>query len=118
MNIGADVQQPLDLGGGAMGVFNASSDGRMFCVAKRGAEPGKLQDGLVWACGEGQANCSDIQEGQPCFEPDNLESHASYAYNNYYARDWVVGGTCDFNGTATITQNDPSMDSWIFIYCC
>lgn len=86
----------------------------LFCVAKSGADPSKLEDGLNWACGQGHANCSAIQAGQSCYYPDTVESHASYAYNDYYQRMRGAGGTCDFDGTATTSSVDPSYDSCIF----
>lgn len=86
----------------------------VFCVAKSGADSDKLRAGLDWACGQGQANCTAIQSGQPCYNPDNLENHASYAYNDYYQKMHGVGGTCDFSGTATTTTADPSYGSCEF----
>lgn len=85
-----------------------------FCVARKGADTSSLQDGLNWACGPGQANCSAIQSGQPCYMPDTIENHASFAYNDYYQRMRSVGGTCDFSGTATTTMVDPSHGSCVF----
>ncbi|KAL9995002.1 putative glucan endo-1,3-beta-D-glucosidase [Helianthus debilis subsp. tardiflorus] len=99
----------LDTSGGA--TANATGG---FCVAKKGADTSSLQDGLNWACGPGQANCSAIQSGQPCYMPDTIENHASYAYNDYYQKMRSVGGTCDFGGTAMITTVDPSNGSCIF----
>ncbi|KAL8255540.1 hypothetical protein R6Q59_030607 [Mikania micrantha] len=85
-----------------------------FCVARKGADSSSLQDGLNWACGPGQANCSAIQTGQPCYIPDTVENHASYAYNDYYQKMRGVGGTCDFGGTAITTMIDPSYGSCIY----
>lgn len=85
-----------------------------FCIARKGADITSLQDGLNWACGPGQANCSAIQSGQPCYMPDTVENHASFAYNDYYQRMRSVGGTCDFSGTAVTTMVDPSYGSCIF----
>ncbi|KAG6605865.1 Glucan endo-1,3-beta-glucosidase 4, partial [Cucurbita argyrosperma subsp. sororia] len=87
----------------------------VYCVAKDGADPGKLQSGLNWACGQGGANCSAIQPGQPCFLPDNVVNHASYAYNDYYQKMQGNGGTCDFEGTATLTNTNPSHGSCVYI---
>ncbi|GAB4835121.1 hypothetical protein Ancab_000030 [Ancistrocladus abbreviatus] len=86
----------------------------VFCVAKQDADSDQLRDGLNWACGLGHANCSAIQLGGPCYYPDNLENHASFAYNDYYQKMHSIGGTCDFGGTATTTTVDPSYGSCIF----
>ncbi|XP_038695095.1 glucan endo-1,3-beta-glucosidase 4-like [Tripterygium wilfordii] len=85
-----------------------------FCVVRQNADSNKLRDGLNWACGQGQANCSRIQQGQPCYLPDTLQNHASYAYNDYYQKMHSVGGTCDFSGTAMTTTVDPSYGSCKF----
>lgn len=98
---------------GASDQITGNSSG-VFCVAKDGADTDKLQSGLSWACGQGGANCAAIQPGQPCYVPNNVKSHASYAYNDYYQRKHSSGGTCDFDGTATITTKDPSSSSCIF----
>ncbi|KAF3444407.1 hypothetical protein FNV43_RR14099 [Rhamnella rubrinervis] len=102
---------PLNLGTSNQITGNSSS---LFCVAKTDADSDKLQEGLNWACGQGQANCKAIQRGQPCFLPDNLVNHASYAYNDYYQKMHSVGGTCDFDGTAMTTAADPSYGSCKF----
>ncbi|KAH6759737.1 O-Glycosyl hydrolases family 17 protein [Perilla frutescens var. hirtella] len=91
-----------------------TNSSRVFCIARSGAEEKSLQDGLNWACGHGQANCVVIQKGQPCYNPDTLQNHASYAYNDYYQKMRSSGGTCDFGGTATITTVDPSYGSCRF----
>ncbi|CAJ1938538.1 unnamed protein product [Sphenostylis stenocarpa] len=98
---------------GASDQITGNSSG-VFCVAKDGADTDKLQAGLSWACGQGGANCAAIQPGQPCYLPNNVKSHASYAYNDYYQKKHSGGGTCDFDGTATITSKDPSFSSCIF----
>ncbi|KAK7293587.1 hypothetical protein RJT34_16455 [Clitoria ternatea] len=85
-----------------------------FCVAKDDADTDKLQDGLNWACGQGQANCAAIQPGRPCYLPNNLKTHASYAFNDYYQKMHDAGGTCDFDGTAITTTVDPSHGSCIY----
>lgn len=89
-------------------VTGNSSDVGVFCVARQDANTDALQAGLNWACGEGQANCSAIQEGQPCYNPNTLQNHASYAYNDYFHKMQSIGGTCDFSGTATTTTVNPS----------
>ncbi|XP_052184251.1 glucan endo-1,3-beta-glucosidase 4 isoform X2 [Diospyros lotus] len=93
-------------------ISNNSSS--VFCISKPGADHDKLQSGLNWACGQGHANCSAIQSGQPCYYPDTVQNHASFAYNDYYQKMRSVGGTCDFDGTAQITSDDPSYGSCTF----
>ncbi|XP_039044792.1 glucan endo-1,3-beta-glucosidase 4-like [Hibiscus syriacus] len=102
---------PLSLSGSSQITGNSTT---VFCVAKDDASEDKLQDGLNWACGQGKANCSAIQSGKPCYLPNNIKNHASYAYNDYYQKMHTVGGTCDFDGTATTTTNDPSYGTCIF----
>ncbi|KAL0425598.1 UNVERIFIED_CONTAM: Glucan endo-1,3-beta-glucosidase 4 [Sesamum radiatum] len=86
-----------------------------FCIARPDADESSLRDGLNWACGPGQANCAPIQKGQPCYSPNTVQNHASYAYNDYYQKMRSSGGTCDFSGTATLTTADPSYGSCRFI---
>jgi len=86
----------------------------LFCVAKQGADPTALQMGLNWACGPGQANCAPIQPGGSCYKQDNLEALASYAYNDYYQKNFATGASCNFNGTAATTTSDPSSGQCVF----
>ncbi|KAL2940727.1 Glucan endo-1 3-beta-glucosidase 4 [Bienertia sinuspersici] len=102
---------PMSLNASSQRSGNSSG---LFCIAKSGADGDKLRKGLNWACGDGHANCTAIQEGHPCYFPDTVENHASYAYNDYYQRMRSAGGTCDFDGTATTTSADPSYGSCAF----
>ncbi|WZZ62335.1 glucan endo-1,3-beta-glucosidase 4 [Brassica napus] len=99
---------PLGLSGGGGGGSEALNGTTLFCVAKTDADDDKLEDGLNWACGQGRANCGPIQPGQACYLPNDIKSHASFAYNDYYQKMKGVGGTCDFDGTAITTPRDPS----------
>ncbi|XP_044504809.1 glucan endo-1,3-beta-glucosidase 4-like [Mangifera indica] len=102
---------PLSLSGSSQTTGNSSG---IFCVARDDADSDKLQEALNWACGQGKVNCSAIQEGKPCYLPNTVENHASYAFNDYYQRMHSVGGTCNFDGTATTTSIDPSHGSCIY----
>lgn len=82
--------------------------GTTWCVARPGASQADLKIALDWACGSGRANCRPIQAGGPCFQPDTLLSHASFAFNNYYQQNGNNDIACYFGGTATITPNNPS----------
>ncbi|XP_047981794.1 glucan endo-1,3-beta-glucosidase 3-like [Salvia hispanica] len=85
-----------------------------YCVAREGADRKMLQAALDWACGPGKVDCSPLLQGQPCYEPDTVAAHASYAFDVYYHRMAMGEGTCNFNGVATITTTDPSHGSCIF----
>ncbi|KAI4381277.1 hypothetical protein MLD38_007365 [Melastoma candidum] len=93
---------------------NADNSSEAFCMAKEGVDEDRLQDGLNWACGQGRGICAALQPGQPCYTPNTVRSHASYAYNEYYQRMKNAGGTCDFQGTAIITSINPSYGSCIY----
>eukprot|EP00250_Pteridium_aquilinum_P035820 c9966_g1_i1 orf=265-1173(+) len=81
---------------------------RFWCIARPWADQDVLQAALDWACGIGGADCSLIQLSEPCFVPNSLISHASFAFNSYYQIHQQATGTCDFAGTAMITNEDPS----------
>ncbi|CAI9755240.1 unnamed protein product [Fraxinus pennsylvanica] len=85
-----------------------------FCVAREGADRKMLQAALDWACGPGKVDCSPLLQGQPCYEPDTVMAHASYAFDAYYHWMVMADGTCNFNGVATVTTSDPSHVSCIF----
>ncbi|XP_062179533.1 PLASMODESMATA CALLOSE-BINDING PROTEIN 2-like isoform X2 [Phragmites australis] len=81
--------------------------GGSWCVASPGASTTALQVALDYACGQGGADCSAIQPGASCSNPDTVRDHASYAFNSYYQKN-PVQTSCDFGGTAVLTSTDPS----------
>ncbi|KAA8545304.1 hypothetical protein F0562_020088 [Nyssa sinensis] len=87
--------------------------GQSWCVAKTGAPETAIQAALDYACGIGGADCSMIQEGASCYNPNTLQNHASYAFNSYYQRN-PVQSSCDFGATAMITNINPSTGSCIY----
>ena len=79
-----------------------------WCVARSDASSQALQTALDYACGAG-ADCIPIQSDGLCFLPNTIQAHASYAFNSFYQRKARAPGSCDFAGTSTIAQTDPSM---------
>ncbi|KAL0412862.1 UNVERIFIED_CONTAM: Glucan endo-1,3-beta-glucosidase 1 [Sesamum radiatum] len=87
--------------------------GQSWCVARSGVPETALQAALDYACGFGGADCSAIQEGASCYNPNSLQYHASYAFNSYFQRN-PLQTSCDFGGSAAITNVNPSTGSCIF----
>ncbi|KAK1281767.1 Glucan endo-1,3-beta-glucosidase 12 [Acorus calamus] len=86
---------------------NCYADGQ-WCISNPNASDDVLQKGIDWACGVGGADCSAIQPNQPCYEPNTVADHASYAFNSYWQKNKKQGATCDFSGAAQQVSNDPS----------
>ncbi|KAJ7946405.1 Glucan endo-1,3-beta-glucosidase-like protein [Quillaja saponaria] len=87
-----------------------------WCIADEQTPDDELQAALDWACGKGGADCSKLQKNQPCYLPNTLRDHASYAFNNYYQKLKHKGATCYFKSAAMITDLNPSKSSCKFEY--
>lgn len=93
---------------GSGSVLANDTTNETFCIAKEGADHKMLQAALDWACGPGKVVCSPLMQGGPCYEPDTVAAHATYAFDAYYQKMGKAPGTCDFNGVATVTTTNPS----------
>nr|ABR16205.1 unknown [Picea sitchensis] len=82
-------------------------------VAVAQVDETSLQAALDYACGAG-ADCSLIEPGEPCYLPNTLVSHASYAFNSYWQKTKAADATCDFHGAAVLTSSDPSVGDCVF----
>ncbi|KAJ8437757.1 hypothetical protein Cgig2_009472 [Carnegiea gigantea] len=80
----------------------------LWCVARPTVPEPMLQRAMDYACGTG-VDCNPIRPNGPCFVPNTLVAHASYAFNSYWQRTKILGGTCDFGGTAMIITVDPTV---------
>ncbi|XP_030533379.1 glucan endo-1,3-beta-glucosidase 1 [Rhodamnia argentea] len=99
---------------GSGGFLANDTTNQTYCIAMDSIDARTLQAALDWACGPGQANCSEIQPGEDCYQPNNVKNHASYAFDSYYQKEGKAAGSCDFKGVAMITTTDPSHGSCIF----
>ncbi|CAN1263099.1 PLASMODESMATA CALLOSE-BINDING PROTEIN 3 [Linum perenne] len=79
----------------------------LWCVAKPSVPDPIMQEAMNYACGSG-ADCESLQSSGPCFQPDTVYAHASYAFNSYWQRTKGAGGSCSFGGTAILVTVDPS----------
>ncbi|KAG2263567.1 hypothetical protein Bca52824_070646 [Brassica carinata] len=84
-----------------------------WCVCKTGLSDTVLQSTLDYACGNG-ADCNPTHPKAPCYDPDNVRSHCNYAVNSFFQKKHQAPGTCDFSGTATPTNSDPSYSGCTF----
>lgn len=86
---------------------NTAPQATLWCVAKPSVPDPIVQEAMNYACWSG-ADCTSIQPNGPCYEPDTIFAHASYAFNSYWQRTKASGGTCEFGGTAMLVAVDPS----------
>ncbi|KAI4312305.1 hypothetical protein MLD38_037128 [Melastoma candidum] len=87
--------------------------GGAWCIAIPSASPTTLQVALDYACGYGGADCSAIQPGASCYDPNTVQDHASYAFNDYYQKN-PIPTSCVFGGVAQLAYSDPSHDNCHF----
>jgi len=84
-------------------------EAKTWCMVRSSAAGPPLQNALNYACSNG-ADCRPIRPGGSCFNPNTLQSHASYAFDSYYRNKRQAPGSCNFGGLATIAVTDPSMN--------
>ncbi|KAJ7557928.1 hypothetical protein O6H91_04G016300 [Diphasiastrum complanatum] len=100
--------------GSNSGIHGGSS--QVWCIAKPGMTASVLGAAISYACGEGGANCSAIQPSGSCFYPNDVASHASFAFNAYYQMHGRNTWNCNFDNSAMISTSDPSYGDCKFPY--
>ncbi|KAL8120272.1 hypothetical protein AgCh_017433 [Apium graveolens] len=103
-NIDFDGKGPMDM----TPETNVTSSNGTWCIASSTASEDGLKNALDWACSSGNVDCSAIQPSQPCYEPDSLVSHASFAFNSYYQQNGATDIACGFGGSGVKTNKNPS----------
>lgn len=83
------------------------SSGAGYCLCKDGLSDSVLQKNINYACGAG-ADCSAINQGGSCFNPNTVKDHCNYAVNSYFQKKGGATGSCDFSGTAITTSSPPA----------
>ncbi|KAF2314652.1 hypothetical protein GH714_028250 [Hevea brasiliensis] len=97
----------MDINGNGIEPDYQNFPGGSWCIASPTASETALQVALDYACGYGGAECSAIQPGASCYNPNTVRDHASYAFNDYYQKN-PIPTSCVFGGTAQLTNTDPS----------
>ncbi|KAL5219037.1 hypothetical protein ABZP36_019721 [Zizania latifolia] len=99
-------------GGGGGATAQPSAGG--WCVASAGATEADLQADLDYACAQVGVDCSAIQPGGACFDPNTVRAHAAYAMNQLYQAAGRHPWNCDFRQSATLTSDNPSYGSCVY----
>ncbi|XP_026436668.1 PLASMODESMATA CALLOSE-BINDING PROTEIN 3-like [Papaver somniferum] len=81
----------------------------VWCIANLAASKEKIVDALNWVCGQRDDICLNIQEDKPCYLPNTLKDHASYAFNNYYQKFKFHGASYNFGGAAVMVNASMSL---------
>ncbi|KAL5577179.1 hypothetical protein UlMin_018878, partial [Ulmus minor] len=81
-----------------------------WCVAKPSSSISSLTDNIEYSCSYYMDNedCNEIKEGNPCFNPNSILHHASFAMNAYYQKQGRHYWNCDFKNSGLITITNPS----------
>ncbi|CAI9111860.1 OLC1v1012189C1 [Oldenlandia corymbosa var. corymbosa] len=88
------------------------SSGASWCMCKD-LPDAVLQKTLDFACGAG-ADCNPTHQSGPCFNPNTVRAHCNYAVNSYFQHKGQAQGSCDFTGTASVVNNDPSSAGCVY----
>ncbi|CAN6858078.1 unnamed protein product, partial [Brassica oleracea] len=86
-----------------------------FCVISISATDAQMQSNIDWVCSQ-KFDCTPINPGGPCFEPNNLRSHASFVMNRYYQKNGREEEACDFSNTGRFINSDPSYGDCVYDY--
>jgi hypothetical protein len=80
-------------GAGAPAQSTPFVTGATWCISNTNENTEVVQAAMDWACNAGGANCSAIQQGGACYDPNSIEDHSSYAFNSYFQQFKTQGGS-------------------------
>ncbi|AED97721.1 putative X8 domain-containing protein [Arabidopsis thaliana] len=86
---------------------------RQWCTPMPNTSDEQLQANIDFACSNG-VDCTPIQPGGNCYNPNTLFDHASYVMNAYYHSHGRVEDACRFNRSGCFVVVDPSKDSCVY----
>lgn len=85
-----------------------------WCIPKPSSSEEALINNINYACGI--VDCSSIQPGGSCFEPNTSINHASLVMNLYYQHSGRNPWNCDFAKSGILAVIDPSKQFLIKIF--
>ncbi|KAG7535291.1 X8 domain [Arabidopsis thaliana x Arabidopsis arenosa] len=86
---------------------------RQWCMAMPTATNEQLQANIDFACSQ-NVDCTPIQPGGTCYEPNTLFDHASFVMNAYYQSHGRTEDACRFDRTGCFVFIDPSNGSCVY----
>ncbi|XP_006452618.2 glucan endo-1,3-beta-glucosidase 7 [Citrus clementina] len=91
----------------------ASCEGQTtWCIVKPSTGDERLIANIQYCCDH--VDCSIIQPGGACYEPNNNYSHASVVMHLFYRANNKLPHTCDFMQSGLIISQDPSVGKCIY----
>ncbi|KAG7535292.1 X8 domain [Arabidopsis thaliana x Arabidopsis arenosa] len=95
----------------------AAENKGVWCIANDKGTDKQLQANIDWVCSDegGFRDCGAINPGGPCFEPNTVRDHASFAMNLYYQNLGATKAQCNFHNTGVEVYIDPSHGSCVFV---
>lgn len=78
-----------------------------WCIAKPSTGDERLNANIQFCCQQPDIDCSIIQPGGRCYNPNNYYSHASVVMHLYYKANYKLPHTCDFMQSGLIISQDP-----------
>ncbi|XP_004308857.1 PREDICTED: glucan endo-1,3-beta-glucosidase-like [Fragaria vesca subsp. vesca] len=86
-----------------------------WCVPKPGVTDAVLQQNMDWLCGTHKVHCNNVMPGAKCYA-ESILPRASYLMDVYYKKYGRHDYDCDFNGSAQITNINPTASDSLLVF--